>query len=72
MESHLPPEYYSPTYLDEALDLMSSRRLDLVAGGTDFYPARGRSPVTRDILDKLRILSISVNAELPPCIAARS
>ena len=55
MESHLPPEYYSPTYLDEALDLMSSRKLDLVAGGTDFYPARGRSPVTRDILDITRV-----------------
>ena len=55
MENHLPPEYYSPTYLDEALALMSSRSFDLVAGGTDFFPARGRSPVTRDILDITRV-----------------
>tara|TARA_B100001175_G_scaffold302948_1_gene297486 strand:+ start:1046 stop:1888 length:843 start_codon:yes stop_codon:yes gene_type:complete len=51
----LPPEYYYPTFLDEALELMSSRSLDLVAGGTDFFPARGRSPITRDILDITRL-----------------
>ncbi|MDG1936573.1 MAG: xanthine dehydrogenase family protein subunit M [Paracoccaceae bacterium] len=51
----MPPEYFSPTYLDEALELMASRSLDLVAGGTDFFPARGRAPVTRDILDITRL-----------------
>ena len=51
----MPPEYYYPTFLDEALELMSSRSLDLVAGGTDFFPARGRSPITRDILDITRL-----------------
>ena len=51
----MPPEYFSPTYLDEALELMASRSLDLVAGGTDFFPARGRTPVTRDILDITRL-----------------
>jgi CO/xanthine dehydrogenase FAD-binding subunit len=51
----LPPEYFLPTYLDEALELMASRSLDLVAGGTDFFPARGRTPVTRDILDITRL-----------------
>lgn len=51
----MPPEYFSPTYLDEAIELMASRSLDLVAGGTDFFPSRGRAPVTRDILDITRL-----------------
>ena len=51
----MPPEYFSPTYLDEALELMASRSLDLVAGGTDFFPSRGRTPITRDILDVTRL-----------------
>ena len=51
----MPPEYFSPTYLDEAIELMASRSVDLVAGGTDFFPSRGRAPVTRDILDITRL-----------------
>jgi len=43
--------YFRPENLDEALALMQGRALTVLAGGTDVFPARGRLPVERDILD---------------------
>lgn len=43
--------YFRPARLKEACDALASRRLTVLAGGTDHYPARvGRSP-QEDILD---------------------
>ena len=47
--------HFSPLHLDEALALLAERPRQLVAGGTDFFPAKGRAPVTRDILDISRL-----------------
>ena len=51
----MPADYYVPTRLDEARALMRAHDLDIVAGGTDFFPALGRDPVKRDILDVTRM-----------------
>ncbi len=43
--------YVRPHSLDEALRALSSEGLSILAGGTDFYPARVGVPVEDDILD---------------------
>ncbi len=46
--------YLRPTELNEALDALAApaiRRLEIVAGGTDFYPARVGQPLDDDVLD---------------------
>ena len=43
--------YLRPTELSEALRALSSAPLAVLAGGTDFYPARVGRPVREDILD---------------------
>ena len=43
--------YWTPTDLREAVDLLASHRLTVVAGGTDFYPARVGKPLTESVLD---------------------
>lgn len=48
-------EYFAPSDLEEALDLLASKPLKIVAGGTDYYPVRGREPCSSDILDITRI-----------------
>ena len=45
------PDYLRPTALDDALAALSSRRLTVLAGGTDFYPARVGAPLDDDVLD---------------------
>lgn len=50
--------YFSPTHLDEALALLAERPRQLVAGGTDHFPARGRAPVTQDIVDLTRLAGL--------------
>ena len=45
------PGYLRPTALDDALAALSSRRLTVLAGGTDFYPARVGAPLDDDVLD---------------------
>ena len=45
------PEYLRPTALDDALAALSSRRLTVLAGGTDFYPARVGVPLDDNVLD---------------------
>jgi len=44
-------EYVRPTQIDEALEALSARPLTVVAGGTDFYPARVGQPLDDDVLD---------------------
>ena len=45
------PDYLRPTALEDALAALSSRRLTVLAGGTDFYPARVGAPLDDDVLD---------------------
>lgn len=43
--------YLRPQRLDQALDALSARQLTILAGGTDFYPARVGRPLDDDVLD---------------------
>lgn len=47
--------YFIPTTLSDALDLMDSQDPDVIAGGTDFLPGRGPGPLVRGLLDISRI-----------------
>jgi CO/xanthine dehydrogenase FAD-binding subunit len=44
-------EYLAPTHLDDALEALAAGPLTVVAGGTDFYPARVGRPITESVLD---------------------
>lgn len=43
--------YLRPTDLAEALTALKGRQMSILAGGTDFYPARVERPVPDDVLD---------------------
>jgi CO/xanthine dehydrogenase FAD-binding subunit len=43
--------YVRPHSLDEALNALASGKLSILAGGTDFYPARVGRAVDEDVLD---------------------
>ncbi len=43
--------YLRPTDLNEALRAMSAGGLTVLAGGTDYFPARVERPATEDVLD---------------------
>lgn len=43
--------YLRPDSLEEALAALSAQRLTVLAGGTDFYPARVGRPPDEDVLD---------------------
>jgi CO/xanthine dehydrogenase FAD-binding subunit len=43
--------YLRPTELAEALTALAQRPLTVLAGGTDFYPARVGQPIDDDVLD---------------------
>ena len=43
--------YLRPERLEDALDALGSRALTVLAGGTDFYPARVGQPLDDDVLD---------------------
>ncbi len=43
--------YLRPAELPDALRALSSQRLTVLAGGTDFYPARVGKPLDDDVLD---------------------
>ena len=45
------PGYLQPTELDDALAALGRRRFTVLAGGTDFYPARVGAPLDDDVLD---------------------
>ena len=44
-------EYFRPTEIPDALEALARQPLMVVAGGTDFYPARVGKPLDEDILD---------------------
>lgn len=48
-------DYYAPTALDDALDLLAPQTLDVVAGGTDFFPALPEGGAKHSLLDVTRI-----------------
>jgi len=52
-------QYFTPTALNEALDLMASEDLDIIAGGTDAFPARGQARLQKGLLDITRIDGLS-------------
>ncbi len=52
------PDYLQPASLDEALDALSRRRWAVLAGGTDFYPARVGAPPDDAVLDITAIGSL--------------
>ncbi len=43
--------YHRPRELDDALALMGEGALTVLAGGTDYYPARVERPAVEDVLD---------------------
>ena len=43
--------YLRPTEIEEAVAALAARPLTILAGGTDFYPARVGKPLSDDILD---------------------
>ena len=45
------PSYLRPVMLEEALDALVAGTPTIVAGGTDFYPARVGRPLVEDVLD---------------------
>jgi CO/xanthine dehydrogenase FAD-binding subunit len=51
-------DYYRPDSLATALAALAERRWTILAGGTDFYPARVGQPVTEDVLDITRIAGL--------------
>ena len=53
-----PPLYLRPQRLADALAALAEQRLTVLAGGTDFYPARVGKPVDDDILDITRIADL--------------
>ncbi len=51
-------QYLRPTRLDEALAALAAQPWAVLAGGTDFYPARVGKPVDADILDITRVANL--------------
>jgi CO/xanthine dehydrogenase FAD-binding subunit len=43
--------YQRPTELDDGLQALAAGNLTIVAGGTDYYPARVERPLAEDVLD---------------------
>ena len=43
--------YFRPTTLAEAVEVLASSGGQILAGGTDFYPALGDGPVTKPVVD---------------------
>jgi CO/xanthine dehydrogenase FAD-binding subunit len=50
--------YLRPESVDEALAALAARQLAVLAGGTDFYPARVGRPVFEDVLDISRLAEL--------------
>jgi CO/xanthine dehydrogenase FAD-binding subunit len=50
--------YERPPELAEALEVLSAGPYTILAGGTDFYPARATRPVTEDVLDVTGIAAL--------------
>ena len=52
------PTYLRPDSLDEALRALAGAPLTVIAGGTDFYPARVGKPLDDDVLDITRLRAL--------------
>lgn len=50
--------YFRPLALEEALAALAAQPLTVLAGGTDFYPARVGRPIPENILDVTRVVSL--------------
>lgn len=57
--------YERPPELAEALEFLSGGQFTILAGGTDFYPARATSPVSEDVLDVTGIAALKGIHETP-------
>lgn len=55
---NLASQYLRPASLGEALAALSAQPFHVLAGGTDFYPARVGKPVDGDILDITRVAGL--------------
>ena len=60
------PVYLQPDNLDDAVDALARQSLIIVAGGTDYYPARVGKPLDDDVLDISRIGSLRGIEETDP------
>jgi CO/xanthine dehydrogenase FAD-binding subunit len=56
-------QYAQPTQLEEALALRAQTGWTVLAGGTDFYPARVDRTVTENVLDISRVSALKVIEE---------
>jgi CO/xanthine dehydrogenase FAD-binding subunit len=59
------PTYLRPETIDDALRALATAPLTVVAGGTDFYPARVGKPLDDDVLDITRLRGLRGIAETP-------
>jgi CO/xanthine dehydrogenase FAD-binding subunit len=55
--------YLRPTEIEEAVAALAAGKLTILAGGTDFYPARVGKPLSEDILDVTALASLRGIAE---------
>ena len=55
--------YARPQTLSEALALLAEERWTVLAGGTDFYPARGVRPIRENVLDIKGVAELDELAE---------
>src|SRR5260370_14201732 len=55
--------YLRPTEIEEAVAALAARPLTILAGGTDFYPARVGKPLADDILDVTALAALRSIAE---------
>ncbi len=60
-------DYFRPQELSEATDLLANRELKILAGGTDYYPAKVGKPLDDDILDVTAINALSGIENLSEC-----
>jgi CO/xanthine dehydrogenase FAD-binding subunit len=55
--------YLRPTEIEEAVAALAAGKLTILAGGTDFYPARVGKPLSEDILDVTALSALRGIAE---------
>jgi CO/xanthine dehydrogenase FAD-binding subunit len=55
--------YLRPTEIEEAVAALAAGQLTILAGGTDFYPARIGRPLSEDILDVTALAALQGIAE---------
>ena len=59
--------YLRPTDLNEALAALKAAPLEVLAGGTDFYPARVGQRITADVLDITSLFALRGVRDEPDC-----